>query len=437
MLSTIFNMFKIPELKTRILWTLFFLFVYRIGCHVPTPGVNTEAMARFFEQAAEGTVFGMFDLFSGGAFSQLTVFSLGIMPYISASIILQLLAVVVPYFEQLQKEGEAGRQKINQYTRYGTIGLAILQSLFISYGVEQMQGGGLVNNPGWGFRLTAMITLTAGTAFIMWLGEQITEKGIGNGISLIIYAGIVAGLPSAIFGTFSQLQVGALEPYIVPMILAIVLAVTGVTCLMQQAQRKVPVQYAKRMVGRKMYGGQNTYIPIKVNTANVMPVIFAQSLIVLLSTAVSFVPLDELNRNWLMEFLQPTHPVYIGVFVIMIFGFTYFYTAVIFNPQDLADNMKKYGGFIPGFKPGAQTAQYLEDILNKITLWGAGFLILISILPLILIAEMNLPFYFGGTALLIVVGVGIDTMQQIESHLVMRHYEGFMSKRTRSRRGRA
>lgn len=436
-MNTILNMFKIPELKTRILWTAFLLFVYRIGAHIPTPGVNTEALARFFERVSEGSVFGMFDLFSGGAFGQLTIFSLGIMPYISASIIFQLLAVVIPYFEQLSKEGEAGRAKITQYTRYSTVALAFAQSFFIAYGVEQMEGGSLVNNPGLGFRLTAMITLTTGTCFIMWLGEQITEKGVGNGISLIIYAGIIVGLPSAFFSTFNQMQLGVIPFYIIFLVVVIVVVVTALTCFMQQAQRKIPVQYAKRVVGRKVYGGQNTYIPMKLNTANVMPVIFAQSLIVLFSTMISFLP-DNLvgpnTRNALLEYTQPTNFANVVFFVILIYFFTFFYTAVILNPQDLADNMKKYGGYVPGYKPGAQTANFLEDVLNKITIWGATFLAGISVIPLLLIAWMNLPFYFGGTALLIVVGVGIDTMQQIESHLVMRHYEGFMSKKTRSRR---
>jgi preprotein translocase subunit SecY len=422
------NIFKIPELKRRILITLGLLAVYRFGAHIPTPGVDFRVLAEIFE-SAQGTVLGMVDLFTGGALKRLTVFALGIMPYISASIILQLLTVVVPYLERLAKEGEQGRKKITQYTRYGTVVLSAIQALGISIGLERMQGPGgavVVPIPGWSFRLIAVITLTAGTAFIMWLGEQITERGIGNGISLIIFAGIVTRLPSAIASTVGNVQRGEFALFSLIGLLLIMALVVAAVILMQQGTRKIPVQYAKRVVGRRIYGGQSTHIPLRVNTAGVIPVIFASSIIVFPATLAKFV-----NNPWmqaLADNLSPGHMLYTVLYAMMIIFFAYFYTAIVFNPTDLAENMKKYGGYIPGVRPGKRTATYIDSVLTRITLSGAVFLALIAILPQFLIHYLKVPFYFGGTALLIVVGVALDTMQQIESHLLTRHYEGFMKK---------
>jgi len=422
------NIFKIPELKRRILITLGLLAVYRFGSHIPTPGVNFTVLAEIFDNA-QGTVLGMVDMFTGGALKRLTVFALGIMPYISASIILQLLTVVVPYLERLAKEGEQGRKKITQYTRYGTVVLSAIQALGISIGLERMQGPGgaqVVPLPGWSFRLIAVITLTAGTAFIMWLGEQITERGIGNGISLIIFAGIVTRLPSAVASTFENVQRGELTLFPLIGLLFVMALVVAAVILMQQGTRKIPVQYAKRVVGRRIYGGQSTHIPLRVNTAGVIPVIFASSIIVFPATLAKFV-----NNPWMQSLadnLSPGHMLYTVLYAMMIIFFAYFYTAIVFNPTDLAENMKKYGGYIPGVRPGKRTATYIDSVLTRITLSGAIFLALIAILPQFLIRYLNVPFYFGGTALLIVVGVALDTMQQIESHLLTRHYEGFMKK---------
>ncbi|GAK59020.1 preprotein translocase subunit secY [Candidatus Vecturithrix granuli] len=428
MLQVFQNIFKIPELKKRILITLGLLAVYRFGAHIPTPGVNAQVLTQIFD-SAQGTVLGMVDLFTGGALKRLTVFALGIMPYISASIILQLLTVVVPYLERLAKEGEQGRKKITQYTRYGTIVLSIIQSLGIGIGLEKMQGPAgapVVPVPGWGFRLITMITLTAGTAFIMWLGEQITERGIGNGISLIIFAGIVVRLPAAVAETVQSVQRGDFALFSLLGLLIMMAIVVAAVIVMQQGMRKIPVQYAKRVVGRRIYGGQSTHIPLRVNTAGVIPVIFASSIIVFPATLARF-----LNKPWaqaIAESLSPGHILYTVLYAMMIIFFAYFYTAIVFNPTDLAENMKKYGGYIPGVRPGKRTATYIDAVLTRITLAGAIFLALIAILPEFLINSMNVPFYFGGTALLIVVGVALDTMQQIESHLLTRHYEGFMKK---------
>lgn len=436
LLEVVQNIFKVPELKRRVLITLGLLVVYRIGAHIPTPGIDGLALSEFFARQKD-TILGFVDMFSGGALGRLTIFALGIMPYISASIILQLLTVVVPYLERLAKEeGEQGRKKITQYTRYGTVVLSAIQALGISFGLEgmQSQGGALiVPQPGWGFRFTTVLTLTAGTAFLMWLGEQITERGIGNGISLIIFAGIVERLPAAVFLSFERLRIGELKIFsLLGLIILMVLVVAAVVA-MQQAVRKIPVQYAKRVVGRKVYGGQNTHIPLRVNTAGVIPVIFASSVIVFPATIARFI-----THPWMQaiaENLSPGHALYTVLYALLIIFFCYFYTAIIFNPTDLADNMKKYGGFIPGVRPGKKTADYIDSILTRITLAGAIFLALIAILPEFLIATMNVPFFFGGTALLIVVGVALDTVQQIESHLLARHYEGFMKKgRLRGRR---
>jgi preprotein translocase subunit SecY len=422
------NIFKVPELKRRVLVTLGLLIAYRVGAHVPTPGIDGHALSQFFDQAAN-TLLGMVDLFSGGNLRRLSIFALGIMPYISASIILQLLTVVIPTLERIAKEGEAGRKKITQYTRYGTMALSIIQSLGIAYGLESMRspsGVVIVPHPGWGFRLLTILTLTAGTALIMWLGEQISEKGIGNGISLIIFAGIVVRLPSAVVASYTLISTGELALFLFLLILAVMVAVTAAVVVMQEGQRKIPVQYAKRVVGRRVYGGQSTHIPLRVNTAGVIPVIFASSLILFPATLTRFVP-----HPWMQvvsDALSPGRFTYTVLYCALIIFFTYFYTAIVFNPVDLADNMKKYGGFIPGVRPGKKTSEYIDRTLTRITLPGAIFLATISVLPDFLIRWFNVPFYFGGTSLLIVVGVALDTVRQMESHLLMRHYEGFLKK---------
>ena len=407
------------------------LAVYRVGCHIPTPGIDGAALAAFFG-AREGTLFGLFDMFSGGALRQMSVMALGIMPYISASIILELLAVVIPHLERLKKEGEQGRKKITQYTRYGTVILCMIQGFGIAIGLERMSSpGGAMVVPvgGWGFRLLTVITLTAGTTFLMWLGEQITERGIGNGISVIIFAGIVAGFPAAVGNTIRLMSTGELTPFFMIIIVALMIAVVGVIVFVEGGQRRIPVQYAKRVVGRRMYGGQTTHLPLKVNTAGVIPPIFASSIIMFPATIANFLPQDQFP--WLqsvVNFLSPGHIVYILVYVIFIFFFCYFYTAVHFNPVDVADNMKRYGGFVPGIRPGKNTAEYIDRVLTRITFAGAIYVSAICILPQILIYKLNVPFYFGGTALLIVVGVARDTMMQIEAHMLTRHYDGFMKK---------
>ncbi len=422
------SIFKIPELKRRILYTLGLLLVYRIGVYVPTPGIDAVALASFFERA-QGTLLGLFDMFSGGALERLSVFALGIMPYISASIILQLLTVVVPHLERLSKEGQAGRKKITQYTRYGTVVLSIIQGFGISVGLESMAapgGASVVIAPGWGFRLMTVMTLTAGTAFIMWLGEQITERGIGNGISLIIFAGIVAGIPSATGNTFRLMSTGEMGIFLVILLLVLMVVVVGVIVFVEQGQRRIPVQYAKRVVGRRMYGGQSTHLPLKINTSGVIPPIFASSIIMFPATIASFI-----NVPWMKTVADMMHPgniVYNLIYVGFIFFFCYFYTAVTFNPVDVADNMKKYGGYIPGIRPGKRTADYIDKVLTRITLGGALYVSAVCVLPSFLIQKFNVPFYFGGTALLIVVGVAIDTVSQMESHMLSRHYEGFLKK---------
>ncbi len=427
------NVFKIPELKRRILVTLGFLAAYRMGAHVPTPGIDGDALGQFFDQVA-GTLLGMVDLFSGGNLRRLTIFALGIMPYISASIILQLLTVVIPALERLAKEGEAGRKKITQYTRYGTMVLSAVQALGIAIGLEGMRspaGVSIVPVPGWGFRLLTMLTLTAGTAVIMWLGEQISEKGIGNGISLIIMAGIAVRLPSAIVASYTLISTGELKPLVFGGLVVMMVLVTAFVVLMQEGQRKIPVQYAKRVVGRKVYGGQSTHIPLRINTAGVIPVIFASSLILFPATISRFIPHPWMQA--ISDALSPGRFTYTVLYMTLIIFFAYFYTAIVFNPVDLADNMKKYGGFIPGVRPGKKTSEYIDRTLTRITLPGASFLALVSVLPDYLIRWFNVPFYFGGTSLLIVVGVALDTVRQMESHLLMRHYEGFLKKRAKVR----
>jgi preprotein translocase subunit SecY len=462
MLESFRNIFQITELRNRVLFTLALLAVYRVGNHIPTPGVNTDALAMLAEQA-RNTMFGLYDLFSGGNLSRVTIFALGIMPYISASIILQLLTVVWPYLEKLSKEGELGRRKITQYTRYGTIFLAVVQALSIAIFLERQTNiaGGLplVYNGGWGFRLMTVLTLTTGTAFIMWLGEQITERGIGNGMSLIIFAGIISGLPRAVITTFDQLRTGQMGLVRLLLLLVMMVVVVGAIIFMERGQRRVTVQYAKRLVGRRMYGGSSTHIPLKVNTGGVIPVIFASSILAFPATlGPAFGPGSFGDR--VVRQLDPNMPLYALLYVVSIVFFAYFYTAIIFNPDDVAENMRKYGGFIPGIRPGKRTAEYIDTILARITLVGAVYLAVVAMLPTFLISgfrvspipyigdalEANLPqwftqglgvpFYFGGTSLLIVVGVAMDTVNQVESQLIMRHYDGFMKKtRIRGRRG--
>jgi len=425
------NIAKIPELKKRILFTLFMLAVYRIGCHIPTPGIDGAALSAFFSDK-QGSLFGLFDMFSGGALSNMSVMALGIMPYISSSIILQLLTVVIPHLEKLKKEGEQGRKKITQYTRYGTVILSIVQGFGIAVGLENMSSPGgamIVPVGGWGFRLLTVITLTAGTAFLMWLGEQVTERGIGNGISLIIFAGIVARLPLAIGNTFRLMGTGEVTPFFMVLIVALMVIVVGVIVFVERGQRRIPVKYAKRVVGRRMYGGQDTHLPLKVNTAGVIPPIFASSIIMFPATIANFLPVKEIpSLQFIVNFLNPGHIVYNLIYVMFIFFFCYFYTAVQFNPVDVADNMKRYGGFIPGIRPGKNTAEYIDRVLTRLTLSGAIYVSAVCVLPQIMIYQLNVPFYFGGTALLIVVGVAMDTTNQIESHMLTRHYEGFMKK---------
>ncbi len=428
MINTFQNVFKIPELRKRILFTLGILIIYRIGSHIPTPGVDAQALGEFFRQAG-GSLLGLYDMFAGGAFAKATIFSLGIMPYISASIIMQLLGTVVPYFQKLQKEGEEGRRKITQYTRYGTVLIAAVQAMATSLFLESINIGGryAVTNPGMGFRLLTMLTFTAGTIFIMWLGEQITDKGIGNGISLIIFIGIIARFPNAIIEEIQNLLGGRRTIFTEVFLVALMLAVVAATVLVTRAQRKIPVQYAKRVVGRKMYGGQSTHIPLSVNAAGIIPIIFAQSIMFAPSTLASFFPNSEFMQMVTSWFDAGTI-LYSVVYGLLIIFFAYFYTAIVFNPVDLADNMRKYGGFIPGIRPGKRTSEYIDRILTRITLPGAIFFAILAIIPYFLMKKVNVNFYFGGTSILIVVGVALDTLQQIESHLIMRHYEGFMKK---------
>ena len=421
MIGSFGNIAKIPELKRRVIFTLLMLLVYRLGVHIPTPGINAAALKELFGRY-QNTLFGVVDMFTGGAMEHFSVFSLGIMPYISASIILQLLTVVVPHLERLSKEGEAGRKKITQYTRYGTVLLSLIQGMGISIGLASSPNMVYISKPT--FVILSMITLTAGTAFIMWLGEQITERGIGNGISLIIFAGIVARMPSALGSTVQLVQTGEMGFLILLLLMAIMIGVIAVIVYVERGQRRIPVQYAKRVVGRRVYGGQSTHLPLKVNTAGVIPPIFASSLIIFPATIAQFLHVPFLTD--LTSWLRPATGVYELIYVGLIVFFCYFYTAVTFNPVDVADNMKKYGGYIPGIRPGKKTAQYIDRVLTRITLGGAIYVSLVCVLPSILIARFNAPFYFGGTSLLIVVGVALDTLTQIETHMIQRHYEGFI-----------
>lgn len=435
MIEAFQNIFRIPELKKRVLFSLGMLAVYRVGCHIPTPGIDSKALAHFFAQA-RGTLLGLFDMFSGGALEKLTVFALGIMPYISSSIIFQLLTVVVPAIEKLSKEGESGRKKIIQYTRYGTIVLSVVQGLGISIGLESMRGPAgelVVPNPGWGFRLLTVVTLTAGTAFIMWLGEQMSEKGIGNGISLIIFAGIVARIPTAIINTGRLLKTGQISLFVIIFIFVVMFGVIAAIVYVERGQRRLPIHYAKRVVGLKTYGGQTSHLPLKVNMAGVIPPIFASSIIMFPATVANFINIPWVQKA--AKSLTPGNWVYNIFYVAFIVFFCYFYTAVSFNPVDVAENVKKHGGYIPGVRPGKETSDYLDRVLTKLTFAGALYISAVCVLPSVLVGKFNLPFYFGGTALLIAVGVGMDTAAQIESHLITRSYEGFMrGVRVRGRR---
>ncbi len=425
LVENIRNIFKIPELKNRVIFTLMMLVVYRIGAHIPTPGINGEALSRFLTERG-GALMGFFDMFSGGALSRVTIFALGIMPYISASIIFQLLTVVIPAIGKLAKEGEAGRKKIVRYTRYATVVIGAIQSFGIAVGIEGMGGGEFVRDPGWFFRLLTMITLTSGTAFLMWLGEQITERGIGNGISLIIFAGIVAQFPMAIASTIGLVRTGELSIFFVLILIVLMIAVVCAIVFIERGQRKIPVQYAKRMIGNKVFGGQTSHLPLKINTSGVIPPIFASSIIMFPATIAGFISIP-----WVQDIakeLSPGTALYTVLYVGLIFFFSYFYTAVIFNPVDIAENLQKHGGFIPGIRPGPKTSEYIYRVLTRLTFVGAVYLSLVCILPEILIKRFNVPFYFGGTSLLIAVGVALDTVSQIESHLVTRSYEGFLKK---------
>jgi preprotein translocase subunit SecY len=429
---------KIPELRKRILFTLGMLAIYRILVFVTVPGVNRSVMKQIMSQAS-GSFLGMFNMFSGGALEQLSIIALGIMPYISSSIIFQLLTVVIPSLERLQKEGEAGRKKINQYTRYGTIMISIVQGYFISAWLEGTAAdyrtmGEVVLNPGWTFQLMTILTLTTGTAFVMWLGEQITERGIGNGISLIIFAGIVADMPDGIVRLYQKVKLGDFGAFDIAVIGVVIVMVVAVIIFFERGQRRIPVQYAKRVVGRKMYGGQSTHLPLKVNTAGVIPPIFASSILMFPAQIASYI-----NNSWMngvKDALSPGDWRYNVVYVLLIVFFCYFYTAVTFNPVDVADNLKKQGGFIPGIRPGKKTADYIDKVLTRITFGGAVYVSAVCVLPTFLMTNFKLPFYFGGTGLMIVVGVALDTVQQIESHLLTRHYEGFTGPKGPRIRGR-
>lgn len=432
-MSGIIGIFKIPELRKRVVFTLAMLAVYRIGIHIPTPGVDGAALQQVF-QNMQGTIFGWFNLFTGGALERFSIFALGVMPYISSSIIFQLLTVAWPYLHELQKEGEQGRKKITQYTRYGTVLLCVIQGYGMAVGLEQASNPPVVISPGLGFRLLTVVTLTGGTVFLMWLGEQISERGIGNGISLLIFAGIAAGIPGGMGSTFSLYRSGELSLLKILLIGLIIVATFFIIIFIERGARRIPVQYAKRIVGRKVYGGQNTHLPLKVNTAGVIPPIFASSLIMFPATLATFFP-----NKYVQEFqalLQPGGTIYNVLFVTLIVFFCYFYTAIVFKTDDVAENLKKYGGFVPGIRPGLPTAQYIDFVLTRITTGGAVYISAICILPTMLTQNLNVPFYFGGTSVLILVGVALDTVSQVETYLLQRNYDGFM-KHTRLKGRRA
>jgi preprotein translocase subunit SecY len=428
MFKKIEDIFSLPELRKRIIITLLLLIVYRIGTHVPTPGINSEALSQFFARQS-GSMLGLFDMFTGGALSRLTVFGLGIMPYISAAIIMELLSVVVPHLAELKKQGTEGRNKITKYTRYGTVLISAVQGLGISIGLEAMTsptGASIVMYPGWGFRFVTTITLTAGTVFLMWLGEKITEKGISNGISLIIFAGIVATIPTAVINTFRVLKTGELQIITIAVVLAIAIAVVLGIVYMEIASRRLPIQYVRKggLGGRQSVA--NSYLPLKLNTANVIPIIFAASIMSFPSTMASFSQNDLVGK--IGYFFSPSSVVYYILYVVLIVFFTYFYTSIIFNPNDIAENIQKSGGVIPGKRPGAATADFIDYVLSRLTFVGAIYLSVVAVMPQLIIQNFNVPFYFGGTSLLIVIGVGIDVMSKIESHLITHNYDGFLKR---------
>ena len=429
---------KATELKKRIWFTIGALIVYRLGTYIPLPGIDPQIMADIFRQQSGG-ILGMFNVFAGGALERMTIFALNIMPYISASIIVQLLTAVTPQLEALKKEGEAGRKKLNQYTRYGTVFLALIQSYGIAVGLEGMTGsrGGAVMDPGMFFRLTTVVTLTGGTLFLMWLGEQITQRGVGQGTSLIIFAGIVAELPRAMASTLELGRTGALSTFFILFLLVLIVAVITFIVFMERAQRRILVQYPKRQQGARMFGGESSHLPLKLNTSGVIPPIFASSLLLMPATVAQFTASSG-APGWvttITTMLGHGQPLYMLTYVALIVFFCFFYTSVVFNPNETADNLKKYGGFVPGIRPGKKTAEYIDRVLTRITLPGAIALGLIAVLPDALLSALNMPFRFGGTSILIVVGVALDTLAQIESHLLMRHYEGFVKKgRIRGRR---
>ncbi len=437
MLGAFKNIFKIQDLKHKVLITLALIAVYRVGGFIPVPGIDSQALAEFFDRIAKsqgGSILGIMNMFSGGSLEKLTIFALGIMPYISSSIIIQLLTAVIPALEKISKEGRAGHQKINQYTRYATVGLAIIQSYFIALWLEHpgrlLEGLSIVTEPGLGFRFITVITLTTGTIFIMWLGEQVQERGIGNGISLIITAGIISSIPAAVQQLIMYVspKTRQLHPATLVVMAALLVFVVLAVIFVTQGQRKIPVQYARRVVGRKVFGGQSTYIPLKVDTSGVIAIIFAQSIIMFPATLASFIPNPAFQR--MSNFLTRGHIVYTVMYALLIIFFCYFYTAIVFNPKDISDNLKKYGGFIPGIRPGSPTTEFLDFVMTRITLAGAIFIAVIAILPDFVMAALKVPYlvasFFGGTGILIVVGVMLDTLKQIESQLLMRNYEGFI-----------
>lgn len=423
------NLSNAPELSKKLLWTFFLLCMYRVGVHIPVPGVDAAAIAQFFDSMS-GTLFGLFDMFSGGGLRNVSVFALGIMPYISASIIMQLLQVVSPELKRMAKdEGASGRRKITQYTRYATVLIATIQGFGIAMGLESLfspQGAPVVLMPGWSFRFVTVISFVAGTVLIMWLGERITEKGIGNGISLIIFSGIVVGIPRGLASSFQLIGAGDMSIFIAIALLVFMAAVLVGIVFFERAQRRIPIHYAKRMVGRKMYGGQNTHLPLKLNTAGVIPPIFTSSLLLFPATIANFATADWLQKA--ASYFSPTSVLYNVLFIALIFFFCFFYTAIIFDPKDIAENLKKAGGFVPGIRPGDKTREYIDSVLARLTLWGGVYISAISVLPMLLISYFNVPFYFGGTSLLILVGVAMDFMSQVESHLISRQYEGLMNK---------
>ncbi len=427
-ITTLQNIFKIPELRKKLFFTLFIFFIYRLGGHIPVPGINITALTSWFQSQAQG-ILGLYDVFAGGNVSRATIFALGIMPYISSSIIMQLLGAVIPFLQKLQHEGEEGRKKITQYTRYLTILLAVIQGYAISMLLEGLAPGGVpvVSNPGLPFRLITVITLTAGTIFVMWLGEKITEKGIGNGISMIILVGIIARTPNDVLNVIRQLLAGTLGITAVAFVIIVFILITASVVLVTQSQRRIPVQYAKVVRGRKIYGGQSTYIPLNVNAAGVIPIIFAQSIIMLPTTLASFFTGNPFSE-WFVSVMSVGSPAYSIIYGLLVVFFAFFYTSMVINPQDMADNMRKYGGFIPGKRPGRQTKEYIDKVISRITLPGAIFYAAIAILPIYLINFTRVPIFFGGTSVLITVGVILETVSQIESHLMMRNYEGFLKK---------